>query len=80
MHHTGKVLDTKLGFVAVFRRDVVGVELVLRVELVQHRSISSLLKDKGTGIHYKEQLHKTVNYIIATNVIISKAEILQLIL
>lgn len=29
MHHTSKVLDTKLGFIAVFRRDVVGVELVL---------------------------------------------------
>ncbi len=46
MHHTGKVLDTKLGFVAVFRRDVVGVEFVLRVELIQHRSISSLTKTK----------------------------------
>lgn len=42
MHHTGKVLDAKLGLVAVFRRDVVGVELVLQVELVQHRSISPL--------------------------------------
>lgn len=68
MHHTGEVLDTKLGFVAVFRRDVVGVELVLRVELVKHRSISSLLKDRGAGINDKEQLHKSVNYIIATNV------------
>lgn len=29
MHHTSKVLDTELGLVAVFRRDVVGVELVL---------------------------------------------------
>lgn len=29
MHYTSEVLDTKLGFVAVFRRDVVGVELVL---------------------------------------------------
>lgn len=42
VHHTGKVLDAKLGLVTVFRRDIVGVELVLRVELVQHRSISSL--------------------------------------
>ena len=29
MHHASKVLDTELGCVAVFWRDVVGVELVL---------------------------------------------------
>lgn len=42
MHHTSKVLDSKLGLVAVFGRDVVGVELVLGVELVQHCRISAL--------------------------------------
>lgn len=29
MHHTGKVLDTKLALVAVLRGDVVGVQFVL---------------------------------------------------
>ena len=29
VHHPGKVLDAKQGFVAVFRRDVVAIELVL---------------------------------------------------
>ena len=50
------MLDTKLGLVAVFRADVVGVELVLRVELVQHRGISSLAKDTETGVKYQEML------------------------
>lgn len=42
VHHAGEVLDPKLSLVAVFGRDVVGVELVLGVEFIQHRGISSL--------------------------------------
>lgn len=37
-----KVLDTKLGLIAVLRRDVVGVELMLRVQLVQHGGVCAL--------------------------------------
>lgn len=53
MHHAGKVLDSELGFVAVFRRDVVAVELVLRVEFVQHRGIRSLEEEQEPGVDYK---------------------------
>lgn len=41
-NHSGKVLDAKLGLVAVFRRDVVGVEFVLEVQLVQHGGVGAL--------------------------------------
>lgn len=67
MYHSCKVLDTKLGFVAVFRRNVVGVELVLRVELIQHRSISSLKKiKKRTSI--KAKFSKTYLYKYLLNI------------
>lgn len=55
MHHASEVLDSELGFVAVFRRDVVAVELVLRVEFVQHRGIRSLEKEQETGVDYKKE-------------------------
>lgn len=55
MHHASEVLDSELGFVAVFRRDVVAVELVLRVEFVQHRGIRSLEKEQEAGVDYKKE-------------------------
>lgn len=38
----GEVLDAKLRLVGVLGWDVVGVELVLRVQFVQHGGIGSL--------------------------------------
>lgn len=47
VHHPGKVLDSKLAFMGVFGRNVVGVQLVLRVEFVQHGGITALKEERG---------------------------------
>lgn len=45
MNHSSKVLDPKLGFIAVLGRNVVAVQFVLRVQLIQHGGVCSLRRD-----------------------------------
>lgn len=68
VHHAGKVLDPKLCLVAVFGRDVVGVELVLGVKFIQHRGISSLetenqRKTSADGLSQPQKLEFPGNFL-----------------
>lgn len=62
--HPSKVLDTKLGFMVVFGRNVVGVQLVLRVEFVQHGGITPLEEERGA----RRRIHRFVPHRDAVGV------------
>ena len=45
VNDSGEVLDAELSLVVVFRRDVVCVDFVLKVQLVQHRGVGALQEE-----------------------------------